>query len=105
MSATHLKQRHGVGLGLIVAHVIHAQRKMNNRIQRHGNQSALISVMCHPDVDTELNLQGSETTRHDSTKLDKHGISPKPLMWSVTQQRPGGYGYKSRNRTFKDKSA
>lgn len=74
-----------VGLVLVLAQILHAYRPLDNRIPIHGNQSAVISAMCHPDTDPGPDDLNSDSDLSPSAS-EVSSIALKPLMWGVTRQ-------------------
>jgi len=70
-----------VGVVMILAQILHACRPLDNRIPIHGNSSAVISAMCHPDEDPADKLR-----RPFSDQWEEDSIATKPIMWGVTKQ-------------------
>lgn len=69
-----------VGLGLILAQVAHACRPLENHIPIHGNKSAVISAMCHPDTKKSIAMRKRSSSIREATNL-----ATQPLMWGVTE--------------------
>jgi len=72
-----------VGVFMILAQILHACRPLDNRIPIHGNNSAVISAMCHQEKDPTDKLR-----RPFSNQWEEDSIATKPIMWGVTRQ-PG----------------
>lgn len=72
-----------VGLGLILAQVVHACRPLENLIPIHGNKSTVISAMCHPENRTSTKLRKQSSVIQEATEL-----ATQPLMWGVTEVPP-----------------
>ena len=73
-----------VGAAMILAQVAHARRPLDNRIPIHGNQSACISAMCHPEDRGPLKMRRSSQAQHD---IDS--AATKPVIWGVTREPDG----------------
>lgn len=70
-----------VGVVMILAQILHACRPLDNHIPIHGNNSAVISAMCHPEKDPANKLR-----RPFSNQWEEDSIATKPIMWGVTRQ-------------------
>jgi hypothetical protein len=62
-----------VGAVLILLQFANAFRKLDNRMPMHGNQSAVISAMCHQQI-----------ANGDATQ-ETSDLALQPLMWGVTK--------------------
>ena len=71
-----------VGIVMILAQVLHACRPLDNRIPIHGNNSAVISAMCHAEKDPVDKLRRP----FSNERWEEDNIATKPIMWGVTRQ-------------------
>lgn len=70
-----------VGFVLILTQIFHSLRPLGNRIPVHGNQSAVISAMCHPPFDVDSGLATQSPTRSN-----KDTVATGMITWGVTRQ-------------------
>lgn len=73
-----------VGAAMILAQVLHACRKLDNRMPIHGNKSAVISAMCHPEEAGPLKARKYASFDH----VQAESTATMPLTWGVTSE-PG----------------
>ncbi|KAK5086690.1 hypothetical protein LTR05_003858 [Lithohypha guttulata] len=77
-----------VGALMILAQVINAYRWLDNRIPVHGNKSAVLSAMCHPESNGPLKSKKYTSFEH----LQEESVATMPLTWGATRNPDGGVG-------------